>query len=210
MLALLGRLDFVRDLGNHTARASRIHPARLARLVVEGGIMTAQHIAELEPARRTAILVTQAAHLEVRIADATLTMSDKYVGSLFTKARNREERRFQATRRDVARALLLFRRTVAAFKQAHETGEDGVAAVERAIGMKRLDNDNALPAGAAPNRLARARCCQVPPYDRDHPYSLDPDRLYSHAGRRLLPDAGADSGPAGAGGGARPADVLVA
>jgi hypothetical protein len=143
LLALLDRLDFVRGLGNHTARASRIHPARLARLIVEGGIMTAQHIADLELARRTAILVAQAAHLEVRIADATLAMFDKYVGSLFTKARNREERRFQATRRDVARALLLFRRTIAALKQARETGEDGVAAVERAVGMKRLDE--ALP-----------------------------------------------------------------
>ncbi len=143
MLALLDRLDFVRGLGNHTARASRVHPARLGRLVEEGGIMTAQHIADLEPARRTAILVAQAAYLEIRVADATLAMFDKYVGSLFTKARNREERRFQATRRDVTRALLLFRRTIVALKQAHETSEDGVAAVERAVGMKRLDE--ALP-----------------------------------------------------------------
>lgn len=143
MLALLDRLDFVRSLGDHAARANRIHPARLSRLVEEGGIMTAQHIADLEPTRRIAILVAQAAHLEIRIADATLAMFDKYVGSLFTKARNREERRFQATRRDVARALLLFRRTIAALKQARETGEDGVAAVERAVGMKHLDE--ALP-----------------------------------------------------------------
>jgi TnpA family transposase len=143
MVALLDRLDFVRGLGVGAARAARIHPARLARLVEEGGIMTAQHIADLEPTRRAAILVAQVATLEVRIADATLAMFAKYMGSLFTKARNRDERRFQATKRDVAKALLLFRRTIAALKLARETGEDGVAVVDREIGLEHLDG--ALP-----------------------------------------------------------------
>ena len=105
--------------------------------------MTAQHIADLEPARRTAILVAQVANLQTRLADATLAMFEKYVGSLFTKARNRDERRFQATKRDVAKALLLFRRTIAALKHAKATGEDGVAVVDREVGMRRLDS--ALP-----------------------------------------------------------------
>ena len=143
MLELLNRLEYVRGLGIGTERAGRIHAARLARLVEEGAIMTAQHIADLEPARRTAILVAQVADIETRLADATLAMFEKYMGSLFTKARNRDERRFQATKRDVAKALLLFRRTIAALKQAKETGEDGVAAVDREVGMGRLDD--ALP-----------------------------------------------------------------
>jgi hypothetical protein len=42
---------------------------------------------------------------------------------------NRDERLFQATRRDVAKALLLFRRTVIGLNQAHATREDG--AVDR-------------------------------------------------------------------------------
>ena len=62
-------------MGGYAARAMRIHPTRLARLIEEGGVMTAQHIADLEPARRTAILIAQVANLEVRIADATLAMS---------------------------------------------------------------------------------------------------------------------------------------
>jgi hypothetical protein len=77
------------------------------------------------------------------LTDAALTMFWKYMGSLFTKARGREERRFQATKRDVARTLLLFRRTIAALKQAKETGEEGVAAVEREVGLAKLDE--ALP-----------------------------------------------------------------
>ena len=139
IVALLDRLEYARGLGIDPARAGRIHAARLARLIDEGAIMTVPHIADLEPARRTAILVVQAASLETRLTDATLAMFEKYMGTLFSRARNRDERRFQATRRDVARALILFRRTIAALRHAKEAGEDGVAVVEREIGMKQLD-----------------------------------------------------------------------
>jgi hypothetical protein len=102
--------------------------------------MTMQHVADLEPARRTAMLVAQAASLETRLSDVTLAMFEKYMGTLFTRARNRDERRFQATRQDVAKALLLFRRTIAALRLAKETGEEGVAVVDREVGMKQLDD----------------------------------------------------------------------
>ena len=139
IVALLDRLEYARGLRIDPARAGQIHAARLARLIDEGAIMTAQHIADLESARRTAILAVQAASLETRLSDATLAMFEKYMGTLFSRARNRDERRFQATRRDVARALILFRRTIAALRHAKEVGEDGVAVVEREIGMKQLD-----------------------------------------------------------------------
>lgn len=140
IVALLDRLEYARGLGIDRKHTGRIHPDRLNRLTGEGAIMTMQHIADLEPARRTAILVAQAASLETRLSDVTLAMFEKYMGTLFTRARNRDERRFQATRREVARALLLFRRTIAALRHARETGEDGVAAVDREVGMKQLDD----------------------------------------------------------------------
>jgi hypothetical protein len=143
MIELLDRLEYVRSLGIDADRVRRIHPNRLGRLVEEGALMTTQHIADLEPARRIAILVAQVAHLNIRVADATLAMFEKYIGSLFTKARSKDERRFQATKRDVAKALLLFRRTIAALKRAKQAGQDGVAVVEREVGMAQLDR--ALP-----------------------------------------------------------------
>jgi hypothetical protein len=39
-------------------------------------------------------------------------MFEKYIGSLFSKAQNGDEWRFLATKRDVTKALLLFRRTM--------------------------------------------------------------------------------------------------
>lgn len=139
IVALLDRLEYAHGLKIDPSRAGRIHAARLARLIDEGAIMTVQHIADLEPARRTAILAVQAASLETRLSDATLAMFEKYMGTLFSRARNRDEKRFQATRRDVAKALILFRRTIAALRLAKEAGEDGVAVVEREVGMKELD-----------------------------------------------------------------------
>ena len=140
IVALLDRLEYARGLGFRRGHAGRIHPDRLNRLVGEGAIMTVQHIADLEPARRTAILVAQAASLETRLSDVTLAMFEKYMGTLFSRARNRDERRFQATRQDVAKALLLFRRTIAALRLAKETGEEGIAVVEREVGMKQLND----------------------------------------------------------------------
>jgi hypothetical protein len=61
IVALLDRLEYARGLGIGPERAGRIHAARLSRLVDEGATMTVQHIADLEPARRTAILVAQIA-----------------------------------------------------------------------------------------------------------------------------------------------------
>ncbi len=140
IVALLDRLEYAQELGIDPARTRSIHAAWLARLIDEGAIMTVQHIADLEQARRTAILIVQAASLGTRLTDATLAMFEKYVGTLFSRAQNRDERRFQATRRDVARALVLFRRTITALRHAKKAGEDGVAVVEREICMEQLDS----------------------------------------------------------------------
>jgi hypothetical protein len=45
LLALLDRLEYVRGLGIDAARARRIHPNRLGRLLAEAAVMTVQHIA---------------------------------------------------------------------------------------------------------------------------------------------------------------------
>src|SRR4051794_3603641 len=81
MLALLDRLDYVRGLGFGPEQAARVHSARLDRLAEEGAIMTAQHLAGVEPARRTALIVAQVTDLQARLTDTTLTMFSKYIGS---------------------------------------------------------------------------------------------------------------------------------
>ena len=60
LLALLDRLEYVRRLDIDATRIKRIHPARLGRLLAEAAVMTVQHIADLEPARRTIAALKQA------------------------------------------------------------------------------------------------------------------------------------------------------
>jgi hypothetical protein len=122
IVTLLDHLEYARELGIDPACAGRIHTTRFARLIDEGAITTVPHIAELEPARKTAILVVQTTSLETRLADATLAMFEKYMGALFSRPHNRDERLYQVSRRDVARAMLLFRRTIAALQHAKEAG----------------------------------------------------------------------------------------
>lgn len=74
IVALLDRLEYARGLGVDQRHARQIHPDRLHRLVNEGAIMTVQHIADLEPARRMAMLVAQAASVETRLSDVTLAI----------------------------------------------------------------------------------------------------------------------------------------
>ncbi len=140
ILGLLDRLEFVRRLKIGPERARRILSHRLTQMVEEGAIMTAQHMADLEPLRRKALLVAQVVDLETRLADATLAMFERYMGSLFTKAQNRSERRFQATKRDVAKTLALFGRTIDALKKAKAAGKNCLSIIEREIDMKRLDD----------------------------------------------------------------------
>jgi len=49
----------VRRLKIGPERARRIHSGRLAKMVDESAIMTTQHMADLEPLRRRALLVAQ-------------------------------------------------------------------------------------------------------------------------------------------------------
>src|SRR5208283_221681 len=102
------------------------------------------------------------------LADATLAMFERYVGSLFTKARNRSERRFQATKRDVAKTLALFGRTIAALKKARAAGKNGLSVIEQEIDMKRLDD--AVPVIEAVTAVAR----DAQSWSRDNPADNDP------------------------------------
>jgi hypothetical protein len=81
IVALLDCLAYARGLEIDPARTGYTHATRLARLIDEGPIMTVPHIADLEPTRRTAILIVQAASLETRLTDATLAMFEKYIGT---------------------------------------------------------------------------------------------------------------------------------
>ena len=117
---------------------------------------------------------------------------------------NREERRFQATKRDVAKALLLFRRTIAALKQAEATGKDGVAVVDREVGLKRLDD--VLPIIGAVADVADQNTLVTAGERYSVLRRVSPRFLAAFRSSRTCrtPDAGGDRGPEGDGSQWRP------
>ena len=138
MNELLKRLTFVRTLELDANAATVVHEHRFRQMVREGAAAPAFVLSDYGPRRRRAILVAQMLDLEARLSDGALAMFDKLVGSMFARARKRQERRYQATTRDVARLMRLFDRTIGALTEAHEQKMDLSAAIEEEIGWQEL------------------------------------------------------------------------
>ncbi|EDP62690.1 transposase Tn3 [alpha proteobacterium BAL199] len=135
---LLDRLAYVRDIGLDPSIADLVHEYRFRQFVREGSVAPAFLLSDYAQNRRRATLAAVMLDLETRIADAAISMFDKLVGSLFTRARRGQERRYQATTRDVGQLMRLFGRTIDALTAARDSDDDPVALVDEAVGWHRL------------------------------------------------------------------------
>lgn len=90
------------------------------------------------PSRRRATLVAFLHDVEERLTDSALEMTDKLIGGIFTRARNAQARSYATTSKNVARLMLIFRRTIDAFTEAIDTGEDPMDALDASVGWHTL------------------------------------------------------------------------
>ena len=65
-------------------------------------------------------------------------MADKLIGSIFTRAKNAQARSYATTSKNVARLMLIFRRTIDALTDAVDTGEDPMEALDASVGWNTL------------------------------------------------------------------------
>src|SRR3546814_15158848 len=65
-------------------------------------------------------------------------MADKLIGSIFTRAKNAQARSYATTSKNVARLMLIFRRTIDALTDAVDTGEDPIEALDASVGWNTL------------------------------------------------------------------------
>jgi hypothetical protein len=105
--------------------------------VREGAVAPAFLLSDYSAGRRRATLVASLVEVETRLSDAAIEMFDKLVGWLFTRAKRGQERRYQATARDVGQLMRLFGRTIAALAEAREKA-DALSVVDQAVGWHRL------------------------------------------------------------------------
>lgn len=78
---------------------------RYQQFVREGQASPAYLIERYSDSRRRATLVAFLLDVEERLTDAAIEMTDKLIGSVFTRAKNTQARRYVATSKDVSRLM---------------------------------------------------------------------------------------------------------
>ena len=134
---IIERLTYVRKIRLDPKLADSIHEHRFRQLVREGAVALSFLLSDYS-LRRRATLTAQVIDLETRLADIAVEMFDKLIGSLFTKANKRRERRYQANTRDVERLMRLFDKTIDALTGSRDTDADPFTAIDATIGWRRL------------------------------------------------------------------------
>lgn len=135
---LLDRLRRVRDIGLPVGSTGQIHEERLQQFVREGYASDAHQLSRYAARRRRAILIATIIDLEARLIDAVLDMADKFIGGLFTKARNAKRRRYAASAGDVGRLMRMFHGTIEAIAAAQADERDAFEVVDEAVGWAKL------------------------------------------------------------------------
>ena len=133
ILVHLGRLKTIQDLQLAHGLERAIHQNRLLKLSREGGQMTAQHLRDLEPARRHATLVAVLLDTQATLLDEIIDLHDRFMGSMFSKAKRKHTDQFQQSGRAINDKVRLYSRIGRALIDAKRSGSDPFAAIEAII-----------------------------------------------------------------------------
>lgn len=133
ILIHLERLKIIRELQLPEGLEHAIHQNRLMKLAREGGQMTAQHLRDFEPTRRYATLVALALDTRATLIDEIIDLHDRFMGSLFNKAKRHHADRFQRSGKEINDKVRLYLRIGRALIEAKQTGSDPFVAIEAII-----------------------------------------------------------------------------
>ena len=128
--AHLERLQTVHALDLPAGLEHTVHQNRLRKLAREGGQMTAQHLRDLEPIRRHATLAAILLETRATLIDEIIDLHDRFMGSLFNKAKRRHAEQFQRSGKDINHKVRLYSRIGRAIIDAKQSGTDPFAAIE--------------------------------------------------------------------------------
>jgi hypothetical protein len=133
VLVHLARLQTIRDLQLPDDLEHAIHQNCLRKLAREGGQMTAQHLRDLEPARRYATLVAVILDARATLIDEIIDLHDRFMGMLFSKAKRTHAERFHQSGKAINDKVRLYSRIGRALLNAKQSGSDPFAAIEAII-----------------------------------------------------------------------------
>jgi TnpA family transposase len=130
VLAHIERLQTIRALGLPPDIGRNVHQNRLLRLAREGSQTAVYQIEEYETDRRHATLVAILLDTAATLTDEILNLHDRLIGSFFTKAKHKYEKRFAAEGKAVNDKVRLYAKVGGALIAAKETGDDPFRAIE--------------------------------------------------------------------------------
>lgn len=127
------RIRFLRSLNLSPALMERIPAKVFEEFAAEVMRTSVQHLRDLNPERRHAILAATALHLSRHLTDCAIDMFKKIMGVLTRRADNRAAARVTRSVREVQKPLKDVSKVCHAIIEAREKGEDIAKAIERAI-----------------------------------------------------------------------------
>ena len=133
ILVHLERLKTIHDLSLPDGLERTVHQNRLLKLAREGGQMTAQHLRDLEPTRRYATMVAVILDTMATLIDEIIDQHDRFMGTLFSKAKRNHAERFQESGKAINNKVRLYSRIGRALLDAKQSGSDPFAAIEAVI-----------------------------------------------------------------------------
>lgn len=133
LLGHIDRLEAMDQLMLPVGLEREIHQNRLLKLAREGAQMTAQHLRDLESARRYATLVAVLLETKATVIDEIVDLHDRIIGTLFNRAKRQHEQQFQQSGEAINEKLRLYGRIGQALLEAKQAGGDPFAAIESVI-----------------------------------------------------------------------------
>ncbi|MGE0283436.1 MAG: Tn3 family transposase, partial [Rhizobiaceae bacterium] len=127
------RVQFLRSLNLPIELMERIPAKVFDELAAEGMRMSAQHLRDLNPERRHAVLAATALHLSRHLTDCAINVFKKLIGAMTRRADNQATARITHSVREVQKPLKDVSKVCHAIIEAREKGEDIGRALERII-----------------------------------------------------------------------------
>ncbi len=133
MLEHIERLKVLQAIALPANIGQKIHQNRLLKIAREGGQMTSADLARFEPQRRYATLVALVTESTATIIDEIIDLHDRILGRIFNIAKNRHQKQFQESGKDINNKVLLYSRIGQVLLKAKQNGSDPFAAIESVI-----------------------------------------------------------------------------
>jgi hypothetical protein len=133
ILTHIERLQRIRAIELPPELGQRIHQNRLLQLAREGAATTIQHLARFDDERRYGSLVAVLLETMATLTDEILDLHDRFIGSLFNKAKRKYDEAFQASGKAINEKVRLYARIGQVLLAAKRDGVDPFAAIEQIL-----------------------------------------------------------------------------